>query len=498
MSGDERQGEVATLADELSKVRLRGIADVDRDTSKQKRIHLPALEAAIWQSPWRDEERSFALRNVIEFALRLIQRPKRQEAVAAMYGVREFRHLTAPERQDRALAILDVPPRASAEHKKGKLRDLREALAIAIIEASARGFLDSEGGRMPFTRPLEGESVTVFEELRMLRGGRGISPERVERDAPVLLGLPGAVRQREKSKSGAGEAVIEFLSCAVRQPIMHPAHFGVLASLALNLPQSPRSYAQRRDDWLQRKQIGAVNGRELEDAIYDGYERRALEMLSELACSLTDSPCDVRYDYEKSARVADNVFELLLDAAGSELPDTTARLVHLIRHHLPQFVDRLDTAITLGITDAQLAGALLQITREELREWQRQYLARIDDNAPFYAGDLGPLLLRVGDQGRPFTLRTDNAIARFVADYADASGRLAASWQEDDAQHALIREEAQTALWWTLRLLSQVLAYNELTSYWWLLPDLATEVERDYMPEFPIARIGVPLSSRSE
>ena len=495
MSRDESQSQLTALADELSKVRLRGIADVDRDTSKQRRLHLPVLDGAIRQSPWRDEERSVALANAIEFAIALVQRPKRQEAAAALYGVREFRHLTASERQDRALAVLDVPPRASAEHKKAKIRDLREALAVAIIEASGRGFLHPDGGRIPFTHPLEGESITVFEELRMLREGRGISPERVERDAPALLGLPGVVQQREKTNATAGEAAIEFLSCAVRQPIMHPAHFGVLASLALNLLQSPRSYAQRRDDWLQRKQIGAVNGRELNDVTYDDYERRALEMLAELACSLKESPCDEKYDYDKSGRVADNVFEHLLDAAGSALPDTTARLMHLVRFYLPQFVDRLDTAITLGITDAQLAGALLQLTREELREWRRQYLERIDDRAPFYTGDLGPLLLRIGDQGRPFTLSTEKAKARFVADYAQASGRRPGSWEEDDTQRALVRDEAETALWWSLRLLSQVLAYNELTSYWWMLPDLGAEVDRAYMPEFPITRIGALLSA---
>lgn len=470
---------VSALAAELSQVRLRHVHAIDRDSTKQRRLRLPELEEMVAVSPWSGEGRAEAVHHILQASLGYVTDSRTQKALRVLFDL-DHQSRTSKDSSDQAAEILRVPPYAAEETRKLAFRDAREVFARAILVARERMFfsrpaddlLDAEDDQLPHS------VLAPLVELRTLTQGRGVSADRIDREAPYICALPGTHDQyRRGTFESLSVAAVAFIECASNQPDMQRQRSGMLASAVLNLARRPVGYQERRSRWIDQELD--------EDADFDELERRALIRLAVVMSTLNDSPC-AGDDRQKEARaLAEAILTLLL---GGKDPDLVgAYVVAGLEERLP--------SVARGGTEPERSARwpiqdwfswLTESVEVELHHFYlqyREYVNGVDELVPSsrvlaYLDDA----VRYRDDPFAWKLESDRWIERYFAE-ADLATKLHSTDPKKVWGKAVYYWDI--ALRNSLSLVAQLLAYNEIAAYWPMVTEISSG-DADYVPRYPM------------
>lgn len=479
----QRQGSlVELLTAELSDVRVRGIDAVNRDDRKQKRLFIPELDAIVANSPWAREPRQVALRRVIGRGIQYCETLEVRQALEAFYGIDAHSGSSADGRRKAGLKALSVPPLSSAEHKKQRIREVRAELARAILVAVANGFEPPNPGDDFEDLPEEPSSPTIgrlLEELRALTEGRGVTPSKLETQAPFLLKMPGVEDEfrRAAGVESLAECAVKFLTCATRVSSMRESHKGRLVFEILNLGQIARNYDYRVDKYMAETDVADKDQ-------YLSLEAGAFGRFAYLISGLERSPCFAEASQAKANReFAEHLFGLFVRLSREDQYAAAHHLTRLIREQLPD-LDRVipGSSGSAGPANTGWLAKVLELYRGEYEVWVKQYQERIDGDENFFMPQLLTRLL----------------LERLRAD--PGSGRLRI--EENDEPDQRLRSLGSTdgfnrGYLASLALLAQMLSYNHGHDYWHEARQIGLTADAFTVPTFPIVPISDFLPDRS-
>lgn len=294
-------------------------------------------------------------------------------ALAEFFDLKGAISGSAAERKTEGLKILGAR-NASAEYKQAVIRDARYALARAIRHTKKVGFRSRPSKDDPFDatrRPQDDDVKLVFDELLVLRAGRGVSPRRIEDEAPTISALPGTrgelVLMRDKTH--IGEAAIRFLGCAVSTPRMAVRDSGHLVVASLNLSSLTSLHGQRIAEWMDTYDV------EDEDE-FEAREEWALARFADLISTLDSSPCASLDEISRGRSLAEKIFGTLSVITEHEGPATAESLYFLIEEALPSIGRSGTFAPMKGASIKDWVTTLLSRTGDELEIWLDQYRQR--------------------------------------------------------------------------------------------------------------------------
>lgn len=478
-AGDEI---VAELADELSRVRLRGLDAIDRNDKKQKPLRLPRIDALAAESPWVFDARPVRTRRIIAASIVRLDSMRSREAAKALFGIDMTTHLLSGERGDVCLRALNVPLTASDEIKKRAIRDLRYALAQALLNAAKASFSGPDNGiyHPADEADLSPVARVIFGELIELRDGPGATPARIEAHAKTLVNLPGVLDQYAAAVSGDRyDAAIMFLRCAARMRAMQVSNYGDIVGGALNLRWRKLDVSDRRMEAARLHVAGDVEAMKK-------MERDALIVFASLIVTLQRSPCP-RDSISGGAREsAQNLFALLLALSAERKAGAAEHLVYLIEEHFP---GTTRTGIELGETVGTVQdwfSELLDSVAAEWDAWRMQYLQRIDPYESFLPFDLTSRILKAASMSSPDEWK--EAMGDAARHHRQTSGGASSPNVDSGTLTAEDLAEVRRALRRSLNLLGQMLAHNKHHDYWPTLSDIA-QTPVGEMPQFAIERI---------
>lgn len=479
-AGDEV---VAELADELSRVRLRGLDAIDRNDKKQKPLRLPRIDALAAESPWVFDARPVRTRRIIAASIVRLDSMRSREAAKALFGIDMTTHLLSGERGDFCLRALNVPVTASDEVKKRAIRDLRYALAQALLNAAKASFSGPENG---IYRPADEADLSpvariIFGELTELREGPGATPARIEAYAKQLVKLPGVLDQYAAARVSGDrtDAAIMFLRCAARMRTMQVSNYGDIVDGALNLRWVGRDVSDRRREAARLHAAGDVEAMKK-------MERDALIVFASLIVTLQRSPCPRDSISDGARESAQNLFALLLALSAERKAGAAEHLVYLIEEHFP---GTTRTGIELGETLGTVQdwfSELLDSVAAEWDAWRMQYLQRIDPYESFLPFDLTSRILKAASVSSPEEWK--KAMGDAARHHRQTSGGASAPTVDSGTLTAEDLAEVRRALRRSLNLLGQMLAHNKHHDYWPTLSDIARTPISE-MPHFAIERI---------
>lgn len=474
------------LAAELSDVRRRGVSALERLSTKQGPLDLPLLKAMQERSPWAGASLPSAVQQMLTVAVTYVPDRDMRTGLRSLFGL-DGQGGSARERLDRAARKLGFPDSPSTKEVQARIGDARTTLAEALLAAQTYHFV----GHVPRDLlELSDEELPVQvqltrAELELQVAGRGISVERIAKDAPYICALAGTKdAYRRGGHPTEAAAALAFIECANTQARMRQNRFGLLASSALNLAKLPLSREQRRSKWIEVH--------DLDEEAYSEAERKALIRLADVMTTMFTSPCSAAED-EVMRRAVEAIFaplDLLTDEKRNRM------LEHLLYEAEAQLAGvARGSAAYAGNVDWPRWRWLDWVLHSILTEWnfwQDQYLETVDATTPLIMpARVAEFLATAASVEDPRNLQQAwRSLVEFYWAYSGVDAQTGirdphAAW---DKALMLTRFALRNSFY----LLAQVLAFNQVTDYWAAAQELRHSDE-DYAPRFPVSQISVRL-----
>ncbi|MFD6699417.1 MULTISPECIES: hypothetical protein [unclassified Microbacterium] len=475
---------VTQLMRELDAIHQRSIPAIDRNRGNQQRVKLPLLDEMISVTSWRAEGRPEAVRHVLQASLGYVDDPRTKSALRVLFDL-DDQGRDKTERRDLAADILRLPPYADDDTRKLAFGDARAVFARAILSARERLFMSKPAPDLlnASDDQLPRSVLMPLVELRTLTQGRGVSVERVDSEAPAICTLPGTHDQyRRGTHQSLPAAAIAFIECATNQPAMYSDRAGMLAFAVLNLANRSLSYRERRQRWIDYEL-------DEEDEDFDELERRALTRLAVVMSNLTHSPCAGEDDQKESIEDAELLLAFLLRLRNP---------VGVAAHVLPRIEEVLRGVARRGSEPQRSA-------RWPIDEWFISLMGSIGVQFDFfclqyreYVNDVDELLpsrtvlayldyaVRYSDDPFGWKLESERWIEHYFKE-----ANLASKLHSDDPHEVWGKVVYlwDNALDNSLRLLAQLLAYNETFDYWPMVSEIGP-ADEDYVPRYPMIPVG--------